>query len=224
MVDCAVSFLVVVVFSAVFVASGAIVLAPQHQVPGDGSFLEHQAQFVTTLHPWLEPLYLFGTLLTMLGTLYGTLEVAPPIIAEGYRLYRPDVQHPKVAARLRRVAILWCAFGAGLVLVVSFFYQIQSGEKQPPGLTNLLTPASLFTGVLSCGIICVLNPWTDRVLPREFQPSVFLKIANLIAGIVFLGVGLRAYWKLGGVNAVAILLGTVGVGFLIALIWRPEKD
>lgn len=224
MVDCAISFLVVVVFSAVFVASGAIVLAPQHQIPGDGSFLEHQAQFVTQLHPWLYPLYVFGTLLTLLGTLYGTLEVAPPLLAETYRLWRSDVSHPAVSRRLRRIGIVWSGGGAMVVLLASFVYQIQSGEGRPPGLTNLLTPASLFTGVLSCGFICLLNPWMDRVLPKEYQLPVFLKFANLVAGAIFLAVGLRAYWKLGGLNAIMILAGTLGIGFVVAIIFRPDAE
>ena len=216
MIDCAISFLVVVVFSAVFVASGTIVLAPQHQIPGDGGFLEYQAQFVTELHPWLYPLYVVGTLLTMFGTLYGTLEVAPPILLEAYRLCRADGLSTTTRDRLRRNAILWSALGAMVVLIVSFFYQTQSGASRPPGLTQLLTPASLFTGVLSCGVICVLNPWMDRMLPTAYRLPIFLKLANLLAGCVFLAIGLRAYWQLGGAKAMLILGGTVALGCLVA--------
>ncbi len=224
MVDCAISFLIVVAFSAVFVASGAVVLAPQHQIPGDGGFLQHQAQFVTELHPWLYPLYVVGTVLTMLGTLYGTLEVAPPILTEAVRLWRPAAAHEDETRRLRRAAILWSGVGALAVLGVSFVYQLQSGQDRPPGLTSLLTPASLFTGVLSCGIICLLNPWMDRVLPRQFRLPLVLKLANWLAGIVFLFVGIRAYWQLGGLWAMLILGGTVAVGCAFAVIAnRAEK-
>lgn len=218
MIDCAISFLIVVVFSGVFVASGAVVLGPQHQIPGDGGFLEHQAQFVTELHPWLYPLYVVGTILTMLGTLYGTLEVAPPILFESFRLLRRSGLPKEETQRLRRAAILWSGIGAFIVLVVSFAYQIQSGNDRPPGLTNLLTPASLFTGVLSCGIICLLNPWMDRMLPNQFRLPTFLRLANWLAGAVFLFVGIRAYWQLGGVTALMILGGTVAVGCLVAQI------
>lgn len=224
MIDCTISFLVVFVFSAVFVASGAVVLAPQRQIPGDGSFLEHQAQFVTELHPWLYPLYIIGTILTMLGTLYGTLEVAPPILTETIRLWRPPMQSQfsGVASKdnwpQRRTAILWSGVGALAVLMVSFIYQLQSGQDRPPGLTNLLTPASLFTGVVSCGVICLLNPWMDRVLPKQFRLPMVLRLANWFAGIVFLLVGLRAYWQLGGFKAILLLGGTVGVGCVAAIL------
>ena len=82
LIDCTLSFLIVLIFSAVFVASGKLMLGPAQQIPGDGAFLEHQAQFVTNLHPWLFPLYAVGAFLTMFGTLYGTLEVAPVILRE----------------------------------------------------------------------------------------------------------------------------------------------
>ena len=103
LIDCGISFLVVVIFSAVFVASGTIVLGPQQQIPGDGGFLEHQAQFVTNLHPWLYPLYVAGTLLTMFGTLYGTLEVAPPVVSECYRLLRTRAENDMTTGHVRRL-------------------------------------------------------------------------------------------------------------------------
>ena len=105
-----------------------------------------------------------------------------------------------------------------LVLVVSFAYQLHSGQDRPPGLTNLLTPASLFTGVLSCGFICLLNPWMDRKLPSAFRMPTFLRIANLAAGVIFLTIGLRAYWQLGGIQAISILVGTIAVGAIVAAI------
>ena len=217
LIDCMMSFLIVVVFSAVFVASGVVVLAPQHQIPGDGGFLGHQAQFVTKLHPWLYPLYVVGTMLTMLGTLYGTLEVAPPVLLESFRLLKRKCR-PDEAKRLRRIAILWSGIGAFVVLAVSFVYQLRSAVDRLPGLTWLLTPASLFTGVLSCGFICLLNPWVDRVLPRGFRPPMLLQLANWIAGVVFLTIGLRGYWQFGGTNALLMLGGTVVIGCLCAAI------
>ena len=57
LIDCSMSFLVVVVFTAVFVAAGAIVLGPQRQIPNEENLLSLQAAFVTSIHPWLMPLY-----------------------------------------------------------------------------------------------------------------------------------------------------------------------
>ena len=156
----------------------------------------------------------------MLGTLYGTLEVAPPVLSEAYRLINPHASSSKPASKLRVAAILWSGAGAFIVLAISFVYQMQSGEDRPPGLTQLLTPASLFTGVLSCGIICLLNPWMDRVLPRAFRLPWFLVVANLIAGAVFIFVGLRAYWQLAGMKSMQILGGTVVAGCLVAMIMK----
>ncbi|MDG2383695.1 MAG: Nramp family divalent metal transporter [Pirellulaceae bacterium] len=220
LVDCTLSFIVVMIFSTVFVVSGWLVLAPQHQVPGDGNFLEHQAQFVTRLHPWLYPVYVLGTLLAMLGTLYGTLEIGPAITRETYSLLKYHDGTANQAKRLRKLALVWSALGASLVLAVSFFVQLQTGESKPPGLTALLIPASLFTGVLSCGIICLLNPWIDLWLPKSRRPGVFLCCLNLLAGLVFLSLGLKGYWDYGGLFGLLVLGSTVVVGLFVAILCR----
>ena len=59
-----------------FVASGTLILGPHHKIPDEKNLLNLQSAFVTGIHPWLLPLYVAGAFLTMLGTLYGTLEVA----------------------------------------------------------------------------------------------------------------------------------------------------
>ena len=66
-VDSTISFLLVVAFSAVFVASGAIILGPNHKIPDEGNMLNLQAEFVTGIHSALLPLYVGGALLTMVG-------------------------------------------------------------------------------------------------------------------------------------------------------------
>ena len=100
-------------------------------------------------------------------------------------------------------------------------YQLASGDDRPPGLTSLLTPAGLFTGVLSCGFICFLNPWMDRKLPADYRMHWTLAAANVLGGIVFFCLGLRAYWQLGGWMAIALLLATCGVGCVVAVIMQP---
>ena len=214
LIDCTISFIIVLLFSAVFVASGFLVLGPKHQIPGDGNFLEHQAQFVTQLHPWLYPLYVAGTMLAMLGTLYGTLEIAPAIMRESYRLLRRYDGTVGQANRLRRTSLFWTVGGALLVLILSFAFQLTSGNSKPPGLTTLLIPANLFTGVMACGIICLLNPWIDRKLPIQMRPSILLVVANVIAGFAFIAIGFKGYWDFGGIAAMGILAGTIAVGFV----------
>ena len=220
LIDCSLSFIIVMVFSAVFVASGALVLGPKHQIPGDGNFLNHQAQFVTQLHPWLYPMYVIGTLCAMLGTLYGTLEVAPAILRETFRLLNIHDNTSRQAKNLRRVALLWSSGGALVVLIVSFYVQYASGVTKPPGLTKLLIPANLFTGVLSCGIICLLNPWMDRSLPKNRRAGWFLILLNGLSGCGFLFLGIKGYWDFHGATALGILAGTIAVGFVVSILSR----
>jgi hypothetical protein len=228
LIDCTFSFLAVFLFSAVFVASGWLVLAPQHQIPGDGSFLSHQSQFVTQLHPWLFPLYVAGTLLTMFGTLYGTVEIAPTILGECCRLMAKENLASSSICRLRRFGLAWTIGAAALILVSSFTAQLLWAQDRPPGLTALLIPANLFTGVLSCGIICLLNPWMDRFLPAELRVGKLLAGLNGIAAVFFLALGIRGYWDYGGPAALLILAGTVlggcGLAWLLRGRFAPPRD
>ena len=109
LVDCAISFILIVAFSAVFVASGAMILGPEEVVPDEDSLLNLQARFVTQIHPWLLPLYVTGAVLTMLGTLYGTIEIASSIADEILRSFADEWTDAK-AKRLKRIVVLgWCA-------------------------------------------------------------------------------------------------------------------
>jgi hypothetical protein len=223
LIDCTLSFVVVLLFSAVFVAAGKLVLGPEHQLPGDGAFLEHQAQFVTRIDPALYPLYVVAVSLALLGTLYGTLEVAPTVLRETTQALRwPRPIAALESRQARTLAISWCAGVALLVLAVSFAYQWRAGHDRPPGLTAVLAPVNLFTGVFGCGLICLLNPWIDRRLPVQHRLPLALIALNVIGGAVFLLVGLRGYWEYAGWWAIGVLLGTFVLGFAIA--WLSNRN
>jgi hypothetical protein len=224
LIDCTLSFLVVLVFSAVFVASGKLVLAPLHQIPGDGAFLEHQATFVTSIHPWLLPLYVVGAFLTMFGTLYGTLEIAPTILREMTLALARHKYTSDNVRRIRLVAIGWCTIVALAVLAVNFVYQLQVGQDKPAGLTGILKPVNLFTGVFGCGLICLSNPWIDRRLASEHRMPLALAALNLVGGIAFIVVAVRGYWDYGRSTwnengqwwAMGVLVGMLAFGVLTA--------
>ncbi|MCK6499790.1 MAG: Nramp family divalent metal transporter, partial [Nitrospira sp.] len=116
LLDASVSFATVLVFSAVFVACGALILGPQHQIPAGSDLLTLQAQFVEVVGPWLRPLYFTGAFLAMIGTLYGTIEVAPAIVREILFALRADPSLLESPA-LRRWSVRWCAGGAVLVMI-----------------------------------------------------------------------------------------------------------
>lgn len=197
LVDATLSFAAVLVFSGVFAVSGAMVLGPRHQIPSGDNLLNLQAQFVTQLHPWLLPLYVLGAFLAIAGTLYATIAVAPAVLGEAIRALRPKAPAP--GPRISRGIVLWSGGGGILVLAWSALYRTYGGAaSQPPTLVEILTPANLFTGVLGCGLICLLNPWLDRAfLPRWLRMSGALEILNLVAGLVFVTLGVRGYWDFG---------------------------
>ncbi len=121
-------------------------------------------------------------------------------------------------ARWRKWSIAWVGLGGFAILVGSLVYHRWSGSDKPPGLIAILTPANLFTGVLGCGLICWLNAWMDRrFLPRVWQPSRWLTFLNVIAGAVFLFLGLRGCWDHSGWLAFAILGATLAAGWIAGL-------
>jgi len=82
MIDCAISFLLIFIFSTVFLACGKIVLGSQQMVPSGTNLLTFQAAIVNSSFPWMKSFYFVGAFLAMFGTLYGTIEVAPAILKE----------------------------------------------------------------------------------------------------------------------------------------------
>lgn len=224
LIDCSISFAVVVGFCVVFVVLGALVLGPAHTIPDETRFLDLQAQFVTRIHPWLMPLYISGAFLAMLGTLYGTIEVACVTFREMGHIVFPrwTVQHPR---RVKAAAIGWCSTGALLVLAWLLAHRMQGGADKPRLLLAILTPANLFTGVLSCGVLCWLIVWLERraLPPGLFMPG-WLAAVNLIAGFGFLALGVKGYWDDASRDmAVAAMAGCLLAALLIAA-WLGRHD
>jgi len=227
LVDCSISFLVVIVFSAVFVAGGTLILAPHHKIPDEKNLLNLQSAFVTGIHPWLLPLYVAGAFLTMVGTLYGTMEVACSIAAEmAHAVNRRFAVHS--ARRIRRITVTWCSVGACAILFWLFAYQSSGAAGKPRLLLAILTPANLFTGVLGCGLFCLMNLWMDRrFLPRTLRLPIWLWLLNLISGLVFIGLGLKGYWddqsRWYAIVSFCVMLLAAAVGAYLIGRWVASK-
>ena len=224
LMDCTISFILIIAFSAVFVAAGTIVLGPNHRIPDQANLLSLQSEFVTKLHSWLLPLYVVGAFLTMLGTLYGTFEIATATFRElaySARSGPPEDDDP----RFKRWSITWCAVGAYLVLGWMFYHQYNGGESRPRLLLQILTPANLFTGVFACGFVCLLTPWMDRrFLPRGLGMPLWLLGLNILSGVVFVFLGLKGYWE----NelrwqALGTMFGIMVVSIVIAAVVEKRK-
>ncbi len=222
LIDCTLSFGAVLVFTAVFVIGGAAVLGPQHKVPAGSNLLSLQAEFLAVLHPWFRPVYFAGAFLAVLGTLYGTIEVAPTILREMARALRPhdaDLLQP----RLRSWSIRWTCGGGLVVIAWSFAFFHWRGSDQAPGLVAILTPANLFTGVLGCGLVCLTNLWMDcHFLPARLRPAHASLLLSLGTGLVFIVLGLTACWDHSQWLALAILAGSIALGWIVAILARGQ--
>jgi hypothetical protein len=258
LIDSSIGFGLVVAFSAVFVASGTMFLGPNEKIPDEDNLLNLQAQFVTQIHPWLLPLYVSGAMFTMIGTLYGTIEVACSVADEIVR----SVASPWTKARSRKLKwsmIAWCALGALGILIWLFFRQaaeLPDGPRSvasqaspgvgmtsidvPPAATDdgvatrrqrprlllaILTPANLFTGVLACGLICILNLWMDRkFLPAGLRLPIWLVLLNLLSGLVFLVLGLKGFWDHESRwYAIGSMLAILATGVVLAVVLSRRR-
>jgi hypothetical protein len=74
-IDCGIGFASVLVFTMCFVILGAHFLHPQELVPAGNDLFSHQAQFLTSIHPWLKYLYQLGIFMAFFGTIYGAYEM-----------------------------------------------------------------------------------------------------------------------------------------------------
>lgn len=216
LVDCSISFVLIVAFSAVFVALGTVILGPLRKIPDETNMLNLQSTFVTRLHPLLLPIYITGAFLTILGTLYGTLEVACSLAGEMVRSVNREFAI-RYARHIKRITVVWCAVGAFAILAWLSAYQLTGATGKPRLLLAILTPANLFTGVLGCGLFCLLNLWMDRrFVPKTMRLPAWLWLLNLVSAFVLVGLGVKGYWddksrwyaigSLGGM----LLLGVVG--------------
>jgi hypothetical protein len=151
------------------------------------------------------------------------------------------------AQRLRRGAIVWCASMAFVILGWLFVRQMSpetlttavagadladaeesssapTKADKPKLLIAVMTPVNLLTGIVSCGLICVLTVWMDRRwLPPKLRPPAALTGFNLICGLLFLALGLKGGWEdqsrliaFGGVAGLLI------VAIIIAALCRPK--
>ena len=169
LIDCTLSFTIVLLFSAVFVACGKEILGAAHNVLDGNNLLNLQVEFVEGTSQWLRTFYFVGAFLALFGTLYGTIEVARAVMRE-----------------------------------------LQNA---------ILTPANLFTAVLACGIICILSCWADRrCLAVPFKTRLLLTLLNAIAAVLFIVLGIKAYWDHSGWMAFLILAFTIAAAWLVAFL------
>jgi len=218
LIDCTLSFAIVLLFSAVFVACGTEILGQAHKVPDGNNLLNLQAAFVEATSPWLRPFYFVGAFLALFGTLYGTIEVAPAVMREIQNAF-PQSKSAIAPAKTRRITILWVGIGGILVLIGNLCWQHFTGADKPTALIAILTPTNLFTGVLACGIICILSCWADRRhLKHSFKTPLLLTLLNAIAAVLFIALGIKAYWDHSGRTAFLILACTIAAAWLVTFL------
>ena len=194
-IDSAVSFIVVAALSTCFAILGTLVLRPQELLPQGTDLMNHQAQFLTALSPWLEYFYKAAIFAAFLPMFYGGPDMA-------YRVYSEYLNTiGRFRGRLNEkgikvFAVAWCLIGGMALLWVKAAYPDLS-------LIQFISPAGIYTGILSSGVYCLVNAWMDRrFLPKPLQMNGFMASVNVIAGIAFIYMGMKALWDLAPIKDV----------------------
>ncbi|MCH2202843.1 MAG: Nramp family divalent metal transporter [Fuerstiella sp.] len=271
-IDCGISFGLIVAFSAVFVASGVELLGPGKEIPDSGDMLGQQSRILTDVHPWLYPLYVSGAILTMFGTLYGTIEIGVAVVTEILRSFNPDWVKTRRQS-IARVVLIWHAVFSAFVILLMFNHVFSVGRENANNVTGqqtvqlhsdtndisdrsnsetdqrlrrktesasrspkevilvVLRPVNLFTGVLACGIFCLVNLWIEmNHVPAALRSSVLIRALYVSAGLLFFGLGLKGYWDNhdpdGGVlqSRWFSMSGIVAVTVLSVIVVRPFRE
>lgn len=180
MIDTTFAFAAVLVFTACFLILGAVVLHPQHLVPSGNELMNHQAQFLTNIHPSLRIVYVLGVFGAIGGTLYGAYEI---YIRTAFECLMP------VSARMRKLEFR--KFRVGVLLYCGIFGMVLLWTMTNP--VAMVTPAAILGGVFACGLWCFAMMWTDRrFLPRPLQMGRLLFGATAVAGTFLTLMGAKA--------------------------------
>ncbi len=209
LIDTLVSFVALTILSCCFAMLGTIILSPLQQVPEGNNLLNHQAAFLTALSPWLLPLYQIAIFLTFFGSIYGGPELLNRVFVE-YLDTLPRWRGRLRVRKIRAVAIVWY-LGVGLLILWSsrFYPDVR--------LVDIVTPAAIYTGVLTCGFYCLANPWMDRrFLPVPLRMFGWLAVANVVAGLIFVTVGLKALWDYGQLGSYLTLTALLVASVILA--------
>ena len=218
-VDSVISFGAVVIISSAFCILGVVILQPQQLVPDKYDLLNHQAQFLTAIAPWLKPLYMAGVFAAFFGTIYGSPELSHRFIYEILKTvprWRGRLDERKV----RWAVIVWCLGGGAIVLWWQHYHQHVQ-------LIDVFAPGAICLGTLLCGIYALANPFMDRrFLPAALRMNPVFVGLNLVAGVALLASGIKALWEKDPVNwkiVLGLLLGSLLVAF-VAQFYLKRSD
>ncbi|MBK95907.1 MAG: hypothetical protein CMJ79_09385 [Planctomycetaceae bacterium] len=221
-IDCAISFSLIVIFSAVFVTSGVEMLGPKEAIPDSKNMLGQQAEILTNVHPWLYPLYVAGAVLTMFGTLYGTIEIGVAIVMEIMRSFNPNWANVR-RNKIERKMLFWQTGLAFCVIIwmfnIVYGAGIDEGANAKEIIINILRPVNLFTGVISCAVFCFVNAWIEQKhVPLGLRSKLWIRASYLFAGTVFVVLGALGAWTNHKEDAGFLVTRWFSIGGLIGVI------
>ncbi|MYC82995.1 MAG: hypothetical protein F4X19_13015 [Acidobacteria bacterium] len=145
--------------------------------------------------------------------MYGGPELSYRVLFE-YLKSMPRFRNRLPLRGLRTGWILWALGGGILVLWWSRF-------NPEVRLLDIVTPAGIYTGVLSCGFYALANLWSDRrFLPLPLRMGSWLVALNVASAIALSSFGLKALWDYDQFRGYLVLVLFLALCFVLARLLR----
>lgn len=173
-VDTMVSFGALLLITVAFTALGAAMLHTAQLIPAGNKLLEHQARFLTFLHPSLVYLYYLGVWCALWGTLYSIMELYP---STTYETFAPVFKWVREKGRQGFAKFVYV-----YIVAVSLAYNWFGFN-----VVTILTIGGLLGGTLGCGLWALAQVWTEsRMLPLEYRMAPWVRYATIASGLFLL--------------------------------------
>ena len=192
-IDCGISFGLIVIFSAVFVTSGVELLGPAQEIPDSGNMLGQQSKILTAVNPWLYSFYVCGAILTMFGTLYGTIEIGVAVVTEILRSFNQEWVKAR-RHQIERAVLAWQSLLAVLVILLMFSHVYSVGKEngkalsaRPAVRSNIDTADTLGESNSAAKPSSQSRTTTALRSPKEVILNV-LRPVNLFTGVLACGI------------------------------------
>lgn len=182
--DIILNFSAIVLFAAMFMINGAVILREARLVPDGNETLTYQADFISGVAPGLEYLYYVGVFFAFFGSLYAFWEMYSHTVYESLAPVSEKVRN----AGQRAVRPYMYAY-----MLVASLILVWSGAE----FVFIVTPASVLGGLFICGVFCLAMVWTEhKVLPANLRLSKPAQWWVIISGMLLSILGIIGIWEL----------------------------
>jgi len=167
-----------------FLALGATILHPQHQVPSGFTLVEYQVQFLEVISKYAVPFYWLGIFFALFGTTWSMLDTHASSLYELFRVVWPKVEEIGYR-KFRYFSYFWEVILGSIIFL--------TGVEPAAAVTF----GGTLGGVFGVGLFGFLLLYADRArIPEEFRMSKKLTALLLISSVFLFALGSYSMYQI----------------------------